>query len=119
MYSTTNQKGMQEPTATTTAGGENRNDAHKQYRVEVLLWVIGLIILVISCFIIHVHPQPYPVDITTTQTLTQLQNVPWASSLLQFPSILNNPIPAAIALTIWFLGLLLMGAISKLRGKSS
>jgi undecaprenyl-diphosphatase len=118
MYSATNQKGMQEPTATTTAGGENRKDTHNRHRVEVFLWIICLIVLVISCFMIHVHPQPYPVDIATTQTLTQVQNVHWASSLLQFPSILNNPIPAAIALTVWFLGLLLMGAISKLRGKS-
>jgi membrane-associated phospholipid phosphatase len=118
MYSTTDQKGMQKPTAPTTAGGENRKDAHNRHRVEVFLWVIGFIVLVISCFIMHVHPQPYPVDIATTQTLTQVQNVHWASSLLQFPSLLNNPIPAAIALTVWFLGLLLMGAISKLRGKS-
>ena len=118
MYSTTNLKGMQAQTATTTAGGENRKDAQNRHRVEVLLWVIGLLVLVISCFIIHAHPQPYPVDIATTQTLTQIQDVHWASTILQFPGILNDPLPSAIALTIWFLGMLLMGAILKLRGKS-
>ena len=117
MYSTTNPKGMQTPTATTTAGGENRKDAGNRHRVEVLLWVIGLIVLVISCFIIHAHPQPYPVDIATTQTLTQIQDVHWASTLLQFPGILNDPLPSAIVLTILFLGMLLMGAIFRLRGK--
>jgi membrane-associated phospholipid phosphatase len=118
MYSATNQKGMREPTAKITAGGENRKFEQNRHRAEVLLWIIGCIILVISCFIIHAHPQPYPVDIATTQTLTQIRDVHWASSLLQFPSILNNPLPAAIVSTIWFLGMLLMGGVSKLRGKS-
>ena len=108
---------MQTPTATTTAGGENRKDARNRHRVAVLLWVIGLIVLVISCFIIHAHPQPYPVDIATTQTLTQIQDVHWASTLLQFPGILNDPLPSAIVLTILFLGMLLTGAIFRLRGK--
>src|SRR6266852_4216855 len=118
MYSTTNLKGMQAPTATTTAGGENRKEARNRHCIEVLLWVLGLIVLVISCFIIHGHPQPYPADIATTQTLTQIQDVHWASTILRFPGILNDPLPSAIALTIWFLGILLMGAICKLRGKS-
>ena len=117
MYSTTNLKGMQAQTATTTAGGENRKDARNRHRVEFLLWVIGLIVLVISCFIIHAHPQPYPVDIATTQTLTQIQDVPWASTLLQFPSMWNNPLPSAIALATWFIGMVLVGVIFILRDK--
>ncbi len=75
MDSTMNQKGMQAPTAMTTAGGEDRKNARNRPRVKIFLWVIGLFVLVISCFIIHAHPQPYLIDITTMKTLTQLQDV--------------------------------------------
>jgi hypothetical protein len=62
MHGTTNQKGMQTPTATTSAGGENRGDARKRYRVEAIFWIMGLIVLVASCIIFYAHPQPFPID---------------------------------------------------------
>jgi membrane-associated phospholipid phosphatase len=117
MYSTINPKGIQGPTPEMTAEDKNGRDIRNQHRVEAILWVISLLVFIVSCFIIYVHPQPYPVDIAATQTLTKLQDVPWASTLLQFPSMLNNPLPSAITLATWFIGMLLMGVIFKLRDK--
>src|SRR5438132_827037 len=43
MRRTTNPQGqgIQTPTATTTAGGENRRDAQKRHRIEAIFWIVG------------------------------------------------------------------------------
>ena len=104
-------KGMQTPTATTTAGGEKRQDAQKRYRVQSILWFIGLIIFAVSCFIIHSHPSPYPIDLSTTETVQGLQMPQWLITVLDIPSILDNPTPSYIATAVWFFGMLLIGGI--------
>jgi undecaprenyl-diphosphatase len=119
MYSTTNQKGMQVPTAEITAGSENRRDARKRHRVEAICWIIGLIILVASCFIFHAHPQPFPIDIAVTQALTPLQDVHWASTILQIPSFMNDTYSAIITLLVWLIGMLVIGEVRRRRGKSA
>src|SRR2546423_5869979 len=68
MFKATNPqaKGMQTPTAATTAGGENRQDAQKRYRIQGILWFIGLMIFISSCLIIYFYPGPYPIDLLAT-----------------------------------------------------
>jgi membrane-associated phospholipid phosphatase len=119
MYSTTNQKGIQEPTATTMAGGENRKDARRWHRVEIIFWIIGLIVLVASCVLFHAHPRPFPIDIAVTQALTQLQDVHWANTILQIPSFMNDTYSAIILLSTLFIGMLLTGEIRRRLGKSA
>src|SRR5260221_3908415 len=60
MQRTTNpqRQGMQTPTATITAGGENRPDARKHHPVELTPRVIGMIVFIASFIGIHAHPQP-------------------------------------------------------------
>jgi membrane-associated phospholipid phosphatase len=118
MYSTTNQRGIQMPAATTTSSGENKKDAHNRHRVEVVFWIIGLIVLVASCFIIHVHPQPFPVDIAVTQALTQLQDVHWANAMLQIPSFMGDTYTSIVMVTVLFIGMLLVGEVRRHQGKS-
>jgi hypothetical protein len=74
MHSTTNPKGqeLQTPTDVATAGGENKVYAQRRYRIEAILWSIGMVIFIASCVIIHFHPQPYPFDIATTQAVQGL-----------------------------------------------
>lgn len=115
MSSTTNPSGIQTPTETTTAGGENRQDARKRHRIEAVLWVLGLIVFIIACVTIHLHPQPYPVDLSTTEAVQHANTPTSILDVLNFPSLLNNPIPSAVALIIWVVGLLLIGLIAKLR----
>ncbi len=117
MQRTTNPQGqgIQTPTASTTAGGENRQDAQKRHRVEVTLWLIGLLVFIVSCFIIHSHPQPYPFDITTTQTVQGWHLAPWLLTLIVIPSILNDPVASAVALTLWVAGMILVGFVRYLR----
>jgi len=119
MFKTTNPqaKGMQTPTAATTAGGENRQDAQKRYRIQGILWFIGLIIFIASCLVIHSHPAPYPIDLSATETVQGLHLPHWLIDVLDFPSILDNPTPSYIATAIWFFGMLLVGEIFRHRGK--
>ena len=118
MHTTSNPKGMQRPTANTTAGGESRHDAQKQYKVEHILWIVGLVIFIISCFVIHTHPQPYPFDLATTQSVQAFPVPTWMNAILEFPSTLNDPLPSTIAIVAWVVFMLLMALISQFRRKS-
>ncbi len=115
MSSTTNPKGIQTPTETTTAGGENRQDARKRHRIEAVCWVLGLIVFIIACVIIHLHPQPYSVDLSTTEAVQHANTPTPILDVVNFPSLLNNPIPSAAALIVWVVGLLVIGLIARLR----
>src|SRR5579864_815995 len=115
MSSTTNSRGIQTPTETTTAGGENRRDVRKRHRIEAVLWVLGLIVFIIACIIIHLHPQPYAFDLSTTEAVQHANTPAPILNVVNFPSLLNNPIPSAVAVIIWTVGLLLIGLIAKLR----
>src|SRR5438132_13786989 len=117
MYAKTNPKGqgLQVPTDRTTAGGEDRGYARKWYRIEAVFWIIGMIVFIVSCIIIHFHPQPYPIDIAATQAVQGLHLWPWLITALQFPSELNNPIPSTVAIIAWFVGLLVVGLVRLIR----
>jgi membrane-associated phospholipid phosphatase len=117
MHSTTNPKGkgIQTPAVTTTTGGQNQRDAQKRHRVEAIIWTIGMMIFILSCFAVHAHPQPYPFDLSTTHTVQNLGIPPWLLAVINFPSILNNPTPSTIALSLWFIGLLVVGFVRLLR----
>lgn len=115
MYNTTHPQGIQTPTETTTAGGENRADARKRHRVEVTLWFIGLIAFIASCVIIRFHPAPYSFDLSATEGAQSFHYWPGVVFILDFPSTLNNPIPSAVALAFWFFGMLIVGFVRLLR----
>lgn len=115
MSSTTHSKGIQRPTETTTAGGENRQDARKRHRIEAVLWVLGLIVFIIACVTIHLHPQPYAFDLSTTEAVQHANTPAPILDVVNFPSLLNNPFPSAVALLVWVVGLLLIGLIARLR----
>jgi membrane-associated phospholipid phosphatase len=119
MYDATNPEGIQTPTAATTLSGEKRDNMLKRHRVAAIVWGIGLLIFIVSCFIIHTHPRPYPIDIATTQLLQNLQDVKWAASILHVVGVVNEPTYAPIAVTFCFAILLLLGWIVLRRGISS
>lgn len=115
MSSTTNPKSIQRPAEATTPGGENLQDARGRHRTEVVFWTLGLIVFILACVTIHFHPQPYPVDLSTTEAVQNANTPAPILDVVNFPSLLNNPIPSYIATIVWFLGLLIMGLIAKLR----
>ncbi len=94
MFKTTNSqaKGMQTPTAATTAGGKNRQDAQKRYRIQGILWFIGLIIFIASCLVIHSHPAPYPIDLSATEAVQGL-HLPSAALNVGLDEIIGRPRP--------------------------
>jgi membrane-associated phospholipid phosphatase len=116
MYNATNPEGI--PTAESTLSGKKREDTLKRFRVAAIFWGIGLILFVVSCFIIHAHPQPFPFDLAVTQALTPLQDVRWANSILQIPGMIGDTISAAAALSALFVVLMLTGEFRRRRGKS-
>jgi len=118
MYNTTHRQKPQVSDTTTTPGGESRRAAQKRHRVAVTFWVLGLIIFVISCLIIHFHPQPYPFDLAATQTVQSLHPWPWVNSVIEFPSTLNDPLPSIVALGVWFFAMLLIGLAFRSKGRS-
>src|SRR5579863_1878667 len=98
MAKATNPQGMQTPTATMTAGGENRQDAQRRHRVEVVIWVVAIFAFIASAFVIHAHPTPYPIDLEAThaaQANTPFSNI--INPILNIPSVVNNPTSAGIA----------------------
>ena len=115
MQRTTNPQGIQTPTAKTTAGGEDRQDAQKRHRIELPLWIIGMIVFIASCVIIHFHPKPYSFDLAVTEGAQSIHYWPGMVAILDFPSTLNNPIPSAVILALWFVVLIVIGLVRGLR----
>jgi membrane-associated phospholipid phosphatase len=109
MKSTTHPKGIQTPTAQTTAGGENRQAAHKRPITEAIVWGLGFVILIIASVSVHAHPGPWPVELAFTRTVQGLPYWPWIPPILDFIGTFDNPTPTGIVLGIVFTGILLMG----------
>ena len=103
MKNTTNPDGIQAQTTTTTAGGENRRDAHNRHVIETILWCIGFIVLVAASIIVHFHPGPWPFDLQATIFVQHLHLWPWVLACITFVDLFNDPIPATIALVLWLI----------------
>ena len=108
---------MQTPPASRTAGSEDRGDTQKRYRIQAVLWVIGLILFTISCFMVHFHSTPYPIDLWATHSAQAEQpHLPgWLQFMLVLPSIVNDPIPSTLVLTAWVVMMLVVGLVRHLR----
>jgi membrane-associated phospholipid phosphatase len=83
------------------------------------LWLLCVIALLGASVIVHFfHPGPWPFDLQTTETLQSPHYPSWLLAILDFPSRFNDIVPAVIALTLWFAGLLLVALFFKRQGKS-
>lgn len=97
--------------------GARLQHTRRPYRLIAVLWFIGLFAFVASCFVIHAHPKPYSFDLSTTEAVQGWHPfASWVEPVLNFPSQLNNPIPAYIALGVWIVVMLLGTLIARLRG---
>jgi hypothetical protein len=96
----TQREGIQTPTATTTARGEDQRNAQRRYHIQTVLLGMGLILFTLSCFVIHFHPRPYSIDLTAAHAVhvqaLQPQLPEWLAFILVLPSIVNNPVPSAL-----------------------
>ncbi|HCI80276.1 MAG TPA: hypothetical protein DHW02_11370 [Ktedonobacter sp.] len=115
---------MSRATNSNTLQSENvptRNSGHTyntpgRFRFIALLWCIALIAFIASCFVIHAHPKPYSFDLSATEDAQHWHPfASWVNPVLNFPSQLDNPIPAYIALGVWIVLLLLGTLIAFLR----
>ena len=119
MDNTTDLPGTQAPDSAALAAEAKKRQRQPLLVIAFTLWVIGVItVLVASVIILFFHPGPWPFDLQTTVTLQSLHYSPWLLASIDFPSRFNDIIPATIALVLWLAGLLLIGWIFKLRGKS-
>jgi undecaprenyl-diphosphatase len=118
MDSTSGSPSTQTRNNSTLAASGKRQQRLIGQTIGFTLWGIGLLLFIVSCFVIHAHPQPYPIDITTTQTLQNLQDVNWADTTLHYVGLAIDPITSGTVLTLWVIALLLAGWVSRLRGRS-
>lgn len=94
-------------------------DAERARPGEIVGFVIGVIVLATSSVLVHAHPRPYPIDLQTTETIQALHPYPWVNAFIEFFSSLNNPTPSIIALAAWLVGLVAIGLIARIRGRSA
>jgi undecaprenyl-diphosphatase len=87
--------------------------------IPVALFVIGVIILTSAAFFVHSHPRPYPFDLQTTDAVQSMMLPAFVVNFIDFFSSLNDPLPSIIALGAWLVGLIIIGLIARLRGKSA
>jgi membrane-associated phospholipid phosphatase len=118
MHMTPESTGMQPASATRTAGGEDRQDSRRRYRIQFGLWCVALLVFLATCVIIHGHPKPYSFDLSIAETVQGLKEPVWLRDVEIFPSILNNPMPSTVNLSTWFVGMLFIALIFRLRGRS-
>ena len=118
MDETTNPQGVATPTVPTKTGGANLPATQRPRPVEIILFVLGVMILAATSVLVRFHPRPYLIDLQTTETIQSLQLHPWINAFIEFVSSLNNPIPSIIALAVWLVGLVALGLIARVRGRS-
>lgn len=116
MSSTIHRSGTETKRAMTENNIGHQN-AQRRFLLIAVLWFIGLVIFVVSCFVIRAHPQPYSFDLSTTEAVQGWHPfVSWLQPVLNFPSQVDNPVPAYIALGVWIVILLLGTLIARMRG---
>ncbi len=107
MQKMTHPKGTLLPSSAkgSTAGGENKADARRRHVIEIVLWVIGFVVLMVASIIVHGHLGPWPFDLQTTITLQHIPYPGWLRTCIDAISHINDPVPAGVALALWFVGL--------------
>lgn len=116
MNSTSNPQGTPLPINTTAANAQRVGVRLRPFPLAI--FVIGAIALTISAFFVHSHPRPYPIDLQTTNATQSMTLAPIVVSSIDFVSAINDPTPSLIALGAWLVGLIIIGLIARLRGKS-
>jgi len=86
--------------------------------IPFVLFILGVIILTVSSFLVHGHPRPYPIDLQATNAAQSMTLAPVVVSAIEFFSTVNDPTPSIIALGAWLVGLFIIGLTARLRGKS-
>ena len=121
MDGTTDLQGKQTLDDTTLATDSKHQDVHvaqTSRRARRTLWVVGLITLLATSVIVHLHPAPWLYEVQTTTTMQQLHLWPWLSTPIVWVSIVDNPIPSTVGFIAWFVVLLLIGVVVWRRGGS-
>ncbi len=116
MHRTSNPRGTQFPVNTTA--DNTRRVGVRLRPLPVALFLIGVIVLTLSAFMVHAHPQPYPIEMQTTNAVQSMKLAPVVVNVIDFVSSVNDPTPSIIALGVWLVGLIIIGLIARLRGKS-
>lgn len=80
-------------------------------------WGCALLIFLLSCVFMSFHAGPLPLDLATTKAVQSLALPGWLNALVNFPSILNDPLPSIVALLLWMIFLVLAGFGARLRGR--
>lgn len=88
------------------------------WRWSYIAWICALLVFILSCVFMSFHHGPLPLDLTTTKEAQHLAMPTWLNTILNFPSLLNDPLPSIIALILWVGFLTGAGLVARSRGKS-
>lgn len=99
-----------------TFGKREQEQKIPHLRVDIAVWVAGLIVLVALALIVHMHPAPFPFELAFTKDIQGPHSNPcvapppktWIQSLLFLVSDLNSPTVSMIDSAVWVVLLLLL-----------
>lgn len=86
--------------------------------LEAAYFVAGLVVLITASFLVHAHPRPYSLDLDFTLAIQSYPSILAFTGVIEFVSSLNDPVPSIIALAAWLVGLVTLGFIAHVRGRS-
>src|SRR5450759_808312 len=92
MDRTSKPQGTQFPINTTATNTQRVGARLRPF--PVALFVIGVIVLTFSAFMVHAHPQPYPIDLQTTDAAQSMTLPSFVVSAIDFVSAVNDPTPS-------------------------
>jgi len=117
MKSTTGLPGNQQFDDTTLAIRSEQSVKSRRRILGFILWIMGFVLLVVSSVIVHFHPGPWPLDLQTTITLQHLHIAGTLSALIAFFSIVDDPLPSTVIPIVWFVALVIIGAVVWRKGR--
>ncbi|GHO64812.1 hypothetical protein KSC_037040 [Ktedonobacter sp. SOSP1-52] len=97
--------------AQTRATESTRHEqARAHWKIELALWVVGVIIFLLTCIGMHMHPRPFSFDLSIMQTIQSWHLGSVLDAIVRLPSVLDDPLWSIVLLSSWLI-FLLMGAI--------
>lgn len=92
----------------TTAGGENKHQAHIRHIIEATLWIIGVIVLFTFAVLTRAHKGPWPGEVAFSRAVQAIHYPAWLLTMLTFFSTANDIPPSIAAVTVLFFFMLIM-----------
>ncbi|EFH80739.1 phosphatase PAP2 family protein [Ktedonobacter racemifer] len=110
MSATERTSGPFQVTQTRATESTRHEQARAHWKIELALWVVGVIIFLLTCMGMHMHPRPFSFDLSIMQTIQNWHLGSVLDAIVRLPSVLDDPFWSIVLLSSWLI-FLLVGAI--------